>query len=103
MDHLYTPRPYVRLTLIDGSVETLNYHDFVSGAMIANIVDRAKKSAIKAHIDGTGVGLTAEQLIQAIDDENQQSEDLPNTSNPDEWSRITGRQGKQVTHAEVVI
>lgn len=103
VDHLYTPRPYVRLTLIDGSVETLNYHDFVSGAMIANIVDRAKKSAIKAHIDGTGVGLTAEQLIQAIDDENQQSEDLPNTSNPDEWSRITGRQGKQVTHAEVVI
>ncbi|WP_211271291.1 proteasome ATPase [Corynebacterium crudilactis] len=101
--HLFTPRPYVRLTLIDGSVETLNYHDFVSGAMIANIVDRAKKTAIKAHIDGTSVGLTVAQLIQAIDDENQQSEDLPNTSNPDEWSRITGRQGKQVTHAEVII
>lgn len=102
VEHLFTPRPYVRLSLIDGSEETLYYHDFVSGAMIANIVDRAKKAAIKAHIDGTSVGLSAEQLIEAIDDENRQSEDLPNTSSPDEWSRITGRQGKQVTHAEVI-
>lgn len=100
--HLFTPRPYVRLTLIDGTVETLNYHDFVSGAMIANIVDRAKKSAIKDHIDGRTTGLSAEHLIHAIDQENQQSEDLPNTSNPDEWTKIIGRQGKRVTEVEVV-
>jgi len=102
VDHLFTPRPYVRLTLIDGTVETLNYHDFVSGAMIANIVDRAKKSAIKDHIDGRTTGLSAEHLIHAIDQENQQSEDLPNTSNPDEWTRIIGRQGKRVAEVEVV-
>lgn len=103
VEHLFTPRPYVRLTLIDGTVETLYYHDFVSGAMIANIVDRAKKSAIKAHIDGNGEGLSTEQVLVAIEEENQQSEDMPNTANPDEWSRITGRQGKRVTHAEVII
>ncbi|WP_245802292.1 proteasome ATPase [Corynebacterium pacaense] len=103
VDHLFTPRPYVRLTLIDGTVETLYYHDFVSGAMIANIVDRAKKSAIKAHIEGSGVGLSTEQLLVAIEEENQQSEDMPNTASPDEWSRITGRQGKRVTHAEVIV
>lgn len=102
VEHLFTPRPYVRLTLVDNTQETLNYHDFVSGAMIANIVDRAKKSAIKDHIDGMGIGLTIAHLTEAIDQENQQSEDLPNTSNPDEWTKIIGRQGKRVTHAEVV-
>ncbi len=102
VEHLFTPRPYVRLTLVDNTQETLNYHDFVSGAMIANIVDRAKKSAIKDHIEGKGIGLTIAHLTDAIDQEHQQSEDLPNTSNPDEWTKIIGRQGKRVTNAEVV-
>ena len=95
-------RPYVELTLVTGEVETLHYRDFISGAMIANIVDRAKKSAIKAHLAGDPRGITADQLRQAIDAENRESEDMPNTANPDEWSRITHRTGIRVAHARVI-
>ena len=101
----------MKLTLADDTVETLNYHDFVSGAMIANVVDRAKKVAIKDHIGAgnspgqltkTATGITADHLRAAVRAEQDESEDLPNTANPDEWARITGRQGKRVVAAEVV-
>ncbi|MHA2788974.1 proteasome ATPase [Corynebacterium sp. S7] len=100
---LFAPRPYVRLEMIDGSAEVLNYSEFVSGAMIANIVDRAKKLAIKDHIAGVSeMGLNAGHLRAAVTAEQDESEDLPNTASPDEWSRITGRQGKRVISVEVV-
>ena len=111
VEEMFTPRPFVELTLADDTVETLNYHDFVSGAMIANVVDRAKKLAIKDHIGsgrdpgkrtGQGSGITPEHLRAAVRAEQDESEDLPNTANPDEWARITGRQGKRVVAAEVV-
>ncbi|MCT1370473.1 proteasome ATPase [Corynebacterium mucifaciens] len=102
-DAMFAPRPYVRLELIDGSAETLHYHDFVSGAMIANVVDRAKKLAIKDHISGVSTaGVTADHLRQAVRDEQDESEDMPNTANPDEWARITGRHGRRVVAAEVI-
>ena len=101
-EYMYADRPYVELTLVTGEVETLHYRDFISGAMIANIVDRAKKSAIKAHLAGDPRGITADQLRQAIDAENRESEDMPNTANPDEWSRITLRTGIRVAHARVI-
>ena len=102
-DAMFGPRPYVRLELIDGSAETLHYHDFVSGAMIANVVDRAKKLAIKDHISGVSTaGVTADHLRQAVRDEQDESEDMPNTANPDEWARITGRHGRRVVAAEVI-
>ncbi|MCP1387052.1 proteasome ATPase [Corynebacterium sp. TA-R-1] len=102
VDAMFAPRPFVRLTLIDGSEETLHYSDFVSGAMIANVVDRAKKLAIKDHIAGGGQGITADHLRAAVRAEQDESEDMPNTANPDEWARITGRQGKRVASAEVL-
>ncbi|AGF72472.1 proteasome ATPase [Corynebacterium halotolerans] len=103
VETLFEPRPFVELTLADGSVETLHYSDFVSGAMIANIVDRAKKLAIKEHIAGVDDGGVAVRHIrEAVETEQHESEDLPNTSNPDEWSRITGRHGARVMHARVV-
>ncbi|CAB0556255.1 ATPase AAA [Corynebacterium diphtheriae] len=102
VDHLYADNPYVELSLIDGSTEILHYRDFVSGAMIANIVDRAKKCAIKDHIAGRHSGVASEHLIAAINAENHESEDLPNTSNPDDWSRIIGRHGLRVAHARVL-
>ncbi|SIS41604.1 proteasome-associated ATPase [Corynebacterium appendicis CIP 107643] len=102
VDKLFAPRPFVKLTLVDGTAETLHYADFVSGAMIANIVDRAKKLAIKAEIDGQGRGVTAEHLRAAVRAEQDESEDMPNVSNPDEWARITGRTGKRVVAAEVL-
>ena len=102
-DAMFAPRPYVRLELIDGSAETLHYSDFVSGAMIANVVDRAKKLAIKDHLSGASTaGVTADHLRQAVREEQDESEDMPNTANPDEWARITGRHGRRVVAAEVI-
>ncbi|WP_257158228.1 proteasome ATPase [Corynebacterium cystitidis] len=99
---LFAPRPYVRLELVDGTSEVLNYSDFVSGAMIANIVDRAKKLAIKDHIAGVSTaGLSADHLRAAVRAEQNESEDLPNTSNPEEWSRIAGRHGTRVVAVSV--
>ncbi|WKD57672.1 Proteasome-associated ATPase [Corynebacterium capitovis DSM 44611] len=103
VDALFAPRPFVRLELVDGTAEVLHYRDFVSGAMIANIVDRAKKLAIKDHIAGASTsGVTVEHLRAAVRAEQDESEDLPNTANPDEWARITGRRGRRVVAAEVL-
>lgn len=102
-DAMFEPRPFVRLELVDGSTEILHYSDFVSGAMIANVVDRAKKLAIKDNISGASdAGVNAGHLREAVALEQQESEHLPNTSNPDEWARISGRQGKRVVAAEVL-
>lgn len=102
-DAMFAPRPFVRLELVDGAEEVLHYSDFVSGAMIANVVDRAKKLAIKDHLSGVSTaGLTEEHLRQAVRAEQDESEDMPNTANPDEWARITGRHGRRVVAAEVI-
>lgn len=102
-DAMYEPRPFVRLELVDGTTETLHYSDFVSGAMIANVVDRAKKLAIKDNISGASdAGVNERHLREAVLIEQGESEHLPNTSNPDEWARITGRHGKRVIAAEVI-
>lgn len=102
VEHLFSDRPFVELTLVDGTKEILHYRDFVSGAMIANIVDRAKKQAIKDQIHHRGEGISAGHIIEAINAENRENEDLPNTSNPDEWSRITGRHGTRVVEAKIL-
>ncbi|QGU04598.1 proteasome ATPase [Corynebacterium comes] len=103
VEKLYEPRPYVELTLVDGEIELLDYSDFVSGAMIANIVDRAKKLAIKDHLAGVSeAGVTVAHIREAVATEQNESEDLPNTANPDEWSRIAGRHGKRVLQARVI-
>lgn len=101
-DYLFEDKQFVELTLQDGTKETLHYRDFVSGAMIANIVGRAKKFAIKDQLEGGQPGISQDHLIKAIDTENRENEDLPNTSNPDEWARITGRHGGKVIAAKIV-
>ncbi|AKE41215.1 ATPase [Corynebacterium kutscheri] len=101
-EHLFAPHPFVELTLVNDDIEILHYHDFVSGAMIANIVSRAKKFAIKEQIAGLGRGISTAHLLAAVDAEYRENEDLPDTSNPDEWSRIIGRHGLQVSHARVL-
>ena len=102
VDKLFAPRPFVQFTLVDGTTETLHYSDFVSGAMIANVVDRAKKLAIKDEISGAGSGVSVEHVRTAVRAEQDESEDMPNVSNPDEWARISGRTGKRVVAAEVL-
>ncbi|MBV7295467.1 proteasome ATPase [Corynebacterium sp. TAE3-ERU12] len=93
---------FVRLTYADGRQDVLYYRDFASGAMIANIVDRAKKLAIKDVISGTAKGIHERHLISAVTEEFAQNEDLPNTANPDEWARISGRTSGRVVDVTVL-
>lgn len=83
---------YVELTLQDGSTEVLYLSDFVSGAMIAALVDRAKKNAIKDLLS-TGVkGLSTDHLLDALDQEAAENEDMTSVTNPAEWARVNGQQ-----------
>ena len=93
---------YVRISYADGTSEVMYYRDFNSGAMISNIVDRAKKSAIKSVIAGGEAGISLDHLLSAVAEEFAQNEDLPNTSNPDEWARISGRPAARVASVEVI-
>ena len=100
----HSDNEFVELTFVDGSREVLYYRDFASGAMIANIVDRAKKNALKRALasgqpDNHGVSL--EDVRTAVDQEFTENDDLPNTANPDEWARISGRTGQRVTEVTV--
>ncbi|MCS4491153.1 proteasome ATPase [Corynebacterium sp. ES2715-CONJ3] len=103
VEYMFADHPFVELVLRSGTVEVLHYRDFASGAMIANIVDRAKKYAIKDQLQtDSASGITSEHLRRAIDAENMESEDMPNTSHPHEWSRILGRHGLEVQEARVI-
>lgn len=87
---------YIEVTYDDGETQTLHLGDFVSGAMIANIVDRAKKQAIKDLLH-TGVkGVSAQHVRRSIEIEMRENEDLPNTTNPDEWARVWGYKGRGI-------
>ncbi|WP_202410762.1 proteasome ATPase [Brevibacterium rongguiense] len=93
---------FVELTYADGGRELLHFADFASGAMIANVVDRAKKHAIKSLLSTGERGIRWEHLDQAIGEEFLEHEDMPNSSNPDEWARISGRKGERVTHLRMI-
>ncbi|MCZ6680659.1 MAG: proteasome ATPase [Candidatus Poribacteria bacterium] len=89
---------FIEVTYARGERETLYFKDFVSGAMIENIVSRAKKLAIKRLIDSQGQekGLVSDDLDKAIREEYKENEDLPNTTNPDDWVKISGRKGEKI-------
>lgn len=89
---------FVEVTYVSGKKEVLYFGDFISGAMIANVVDRAKKHAIKSLLATGERGISWEHLHMAIREEFHEHEDLPNTSNPDEWARISGKKGERITH-----
>jgi len=94
---------FLEVTYANGDKEVLYFKDFNSGAMIQNIVDRAKKSAIKSRIE-TGVnGLRVSQLLEAITDEFAENEDLPNTTNPDDWARISGKKGERIVYIRTLV
>ncbi|HEU0286228.1 MAG TPA: proteasome ATPase, partial [Nocardioidaceae bacterium] len=76
---------------------------FNSGAMIENIVDRAKKMAIKDLIESNQKGLRVHHLMQAVVDEFKENEDLPNTTNPDDWARISGKKGERIVFIRTLI
>ncbi|OJV30910.1 MAG: proteasome ATPase [Actinobacteria bacterium 69-20] len=94
---------FLEVTYANGDKEVLYFKDFNSGAMIQNIVDRAKKSAIKARIESGSEGLQLAHLLSAIADEFTENEDLPNTTNPDDWARISGKKGERIVYIRTLV
>ncbi|GHH48944.1 proteasome ATPase [Streptomyces sp. CA-294286] len=94
---------FLEVTYANGDKEVLYFKDFNSGAMIQNIVDRAKKMAIKAFLDQNQKGLRIAHLIQACVDEFKENEDLPNTTNPDDWARISGKKGERIVFIRTLV
>ncbi len=98
---LYATAPeneFLEVTYASGDREVLYFKDFASGAMIANIVDRAKKRAIKDLLATGGRGLRTIHLLTALAAEMRENEDLPNTTNPDDWARVSGKKGERITY-----
>ena len=93
---------FLEVTYASGDREDLYFKDFASGAMIENIVRRAKKEAIKRQISGGSVGVGTDDLIAAIKQEFSEHEDLPNTTNPDDWARISGKKGERIAHVRTL-
>ncbi len=94
---------FLEVTYANGDKEILYFKDFNSGAMIQNIVDRGKKSAIKAVLESGQPGLRVQHLLDAIVDEFAENEDLPNTTNPDDWARISGKKGERIVYIRTLV
>lgn len=94
---------FLEVTYANGDKEVLYFKDFNSGAMTENIVSRAKKYAVKASIDGGQRGIRIQHLMDAIVDEFTENEDLPNTTNPDDWARISGKKGERIVYIRTLI
>jgi proteasome-associated ATPase len=106
MDRMYAPTDenrFLEVTYASGDKEILYFKDFNSGAMIENIVSRAKKNAIKRFLSTGEKGLRLEYLLTAIRDEFKENEDLPNTTNPDDWARISGKKGERIVYVRTLI
>jgi proteasome-associated ATPase len=93
---------FLEITYQNGEKEELFYKDFLSGAMLENIVRRAKKKAIKRRIDGGDGGIVTADLISSVVDEFLEHEDLPNTTNPDDWAKISGRKGERIVYIRTI-
>jgi proteasome-associated ATPase len=94
---------FLEVTYANGDKEVLYFKDFNSGAMLQNIVDRAKKMAIKEQLETGAGGLRVSHLMAACLDEFKENEDLPNTTNPDDWARISGKKGERIVYIRTLI
>jgi len=94
---------FLEVTYANGDKEILYFKDFNSGAMIQNIVDRAKKMAIKDFLTIGQKGIRVEHLLASCVDEFKENEDLPNTTNPDDWARISGKKGERIVYIRTLI
>jgi proteasome-associated ATPase len=94
---------FLEVTYQNGDKEIMYFKDFASGAMIENIVRRAKKLAIKRRIAGEGRGIRADDLIASIKQEYKEHEDLPNTTNPDDWAKISGKKGERIVYVRTLV
>jgi proteasome-associated ATPase len=94
---------FLEVTYANGDKEVLYFKDFNSGAMIQNIVDRAKKMAIKELLETGQKGLRVSHLLASCVDEFKENEDLPNTTNPDDWARISGKKGERIVYIRTLV
>jgi len=94
---------FLEVTYSSGDKEVLYFKDFNSGAMIENIVRRAKKMAIKRFLGQGEKGIRLDDLREAIRDEFKENEDLPNTTNPDDWARISGKKGERIVYVRTLM
>ena len=91
---------FLEVTYQNGDKETLYFKDFSSGAMIESIVRRAKKLALKRYISRGEKGITVDDLLTAVREECKENEDLPNTTNPDDWAKIAGKKGERIVYVK---
>jgi proteasome-associated ATPase len=106
IENMYTTsdeNKFLEVTYAKGEREIFYFKDFASGAMIQNIVDRAKTKAVKRLIRSEERGIKAGDLINAVREEFKENEDLPNTTNPDDWARISGRKGERIINVRTLI
>jgi proteasome-associated ATPase len=94
---------FLEVTYQNGDKETLYFKDFSSGAMIENIVRRAKKLSIKRTIAGGDRGISSDDLLESIKQEFREHEDLPNTTNPDDWAKISGKKGERIVYVRTIV
>jgi proteasome-associated ATPase len=94
---------FLEVTYQNGDKETLFFKDFSSGAMIENIVRRAKKLSIKRTIAGGERGISTDDLLESIKQEFREHEDLPNTTNPDDWAKISGKKGERIVYVRTIV
>ncbi len=93
---------FLEVTYVSGEKEILYFKDFASGALIEGIVSRAKKFAVKRVIAGESKGISQGDLLKAIREEFKENEDLPNTTNPDDWAKISGKKGEKIIHVRTI-
>jgi proteasome-associated ATPase len=91
---------FLEVTYVNGDKEILFFKDFASGAMIESIVRRAKQLALKRYIQTRDKGIKVDDLLRAVRDEFKENEDLPNTTNPDDWAKIAGKKGERIAHVK---
>src|ERR687891_2795466 len=106
IERMYAPseeNKFLEVTYQNGDKEILYFKDFNSGAMIENIVSRAKKAAIKRFLGQGEKGIKADDLLTAIRAEFKEHEDLPNTTNPDDWARISGKKGERIVYVRTLL
>jgi proteasome-associated ATPase len=91
---------FLEVTYANGDKEVLFFKDFSSGAMIESVVRRAKKLALKRYIGGGAKGVTTDDMLTAVREEFKENEDLPNTTNPDDWAKIAGKKGERIVYVK---
>jgi proteasome-associated ATPase len=106
IDNMYSTgedNKFLEVTYAKGEREIFYFKDFASGAMLENIVARAKRKAVKRFLEGGEHGIQAADMLESVREEFKENEDLPNTTNPDDWARISGRKGERIINVRTLI